>query len=559
MSIEVRPVGVTCNLRCAYCYEQPIREVNPTLKYNKEAVLSQIGSATGHWSLFGGEALILPIEDVAELFKLGFEKWGYTGIQTNGTLITPAHIELFEKYRTNVGISLDGPDDLNDSRWAGTIEATRKATARTLAAIDMLLERAHATGNPALIPSLIITLHAGNASVEAWPRMKTWFRELDARGIRNINFHVMELDYKATKDSEWYLPHDRMKEVMLDLWELSTTFQNINIVNFREITELLRGQGERVMCVWHACDPWNTAAVQGLEGDGSPSHCTRTNKDGIDWLPAEGWGKETYWQIGKFDKTHRSHERQLSLYVTPQEHGGCKDCRFWAMCLGQCPGTGEESVDGHYGDWRLRSSYCQTWKDLFEEGERRLIELGEHPISKNPIRPRMEQVMYDAWKEGREIYLKEAIDRATGRTPIRQLDENGHGDHLDGPRRPKTYHGDHIDDGNHIDFTPHGDHTNLAKLVTRQRRELILENTEHEDVPHQDEHGDEHGDHTDLSVLRTNIPHGDEHSDTHGDEHMDHTDDSTPSASHADQLHGDQPHGDHHADHVDEGRPTYSN
>jgi len=468
MSIEVRPVGVTCNLRCAYCYEQPIRDVNPTLKYNKEAVLSQIDSATGNWSLFGGEALILPIEDVAELFKLGFEKWGRTGIQTNGTLITPAHIELFEKYKTGVGISLDGPDDLNDSRWAGTLDATRKATARTLAAIDMLLERAHTTGNSALIPSLIITLHAGNASVNAWPRMKAWFQELDNRGIRNINFHVMELDYKATKDSEWYLPHDRMKEVMLDLWELSTTFKNINILNFREITDLLRGKDERVMCVWHACDPWNTSAVQGLEGDGSPSHCTRTNKDGIDWLPAEGWGKETYWQIGKFHKTHRSHERQLSLYVTPQEHGGCKDCRFWSLCMGQCPGTGDESVDGQYGDWRLRSSYCQTWKDLFEEGERRLLQLGELPISKNPNRLKIEQVMYGEWKEGREISLTETIRSVTKCVAPRHLDGNNHGDH-------------------------HGDHTNLANVVGNK-------------VPHGDiQHGDApHGDHTNLANATRN-------------------------------------------------------
>jgi len=283
---------------------------------------------------------------------------------------------------------------------------------------------------------------------------------------------------------------------------LSTTFKNINILNFREITDLLRGKDERVMCVWHACDPWNTSAVQGLEGDGSPSHCTRTNKDGIDWLPAEGWGKETYWQIGKFHKTHRSHERQLSLYVTPQEHGGCKDCRFWSLCMGQCPGTGDESVDGQYGDWRLRSSYCQTWKDLFEEGERRLLELGEHPISKNPIRPRMEQVMYEEWKEGREISLSEAISRATGKITHRRLDENGHGDHFDVSRRNRSRrspseHGDHADQANHTNITPHGDHTNLANA----NRNIV-----------------QHGDHINLANANRNIvQHGDHHENIHGD------------------------------------------
>jgi uncharacterized protein len=251
--------------------------------------------------------------------------------------------------------------------------------------------------------------------------MREWLLEMDRRGLAYINFHVMELDHKATKGSEWYLPHDRLKEVMLDLWDLSTKFAGLKVANFREIVSLLRANSQDAMCVWHACDPWNTAAVQGLEGDGSPSHCTRTNKDGIDWVPAEGSGVETTWQIGDFYKSNRSNERQLSLYVTPQEHGGCNDCRFWVMCMGQCPGTAEESVDGQLGDWRLRSSYCQTWKDLFEEGERRLLEIGETPLSMHPKLKEIEQVMYQAWESGKEIQVGMAIRVVEGKMTLQQV------------------------------------------------------------------------------------------------------------------------------------------
>lgn len=507
MSIEVRPVGVTCNLRCSYCYEQPVRDIEPVKRYNKEKVLAELQHVESHWSLFGGEALILPLNELEELLSLAHTRWGQSGIQTNATLITPAHIDLFDKYNTHVGISLDGPGELNDSRWAGTLDATRKLTERTHAAIDMLLTAAKERNKPHLVPSLIVTLHAGNASVDRWPRMKDWFVECDKKGIKSINVHLMELDYEATKTSEWYLPHDRLKQVMFELWELSSSFTCTQIANFSEFLRLLRGS-DNTMCVWHACDPWNTSAVQGLEGDGAPSHCTRTNKDGIEWLPAEGMGLDAPWQIGTFKHGKRFHERQLSLYVTPQEHGGCKGCRFWALCMGHCPGTAEES-HGEYGDWRLRSTYCQTWKDMLEEGERRLLAVGEQPISRHPKLNEIEQVLYAAWINNTEIPLSRAIQVAEGKMPFSAATlktGNGHGDHWDDAiaKQPGP-HGDHTDagmlsHGDHTDQVPHGDHTDAVQPS--------VEHGDHTDVPsanreHGDSHGDEHGDHTD------NVPHGD--------------------------------------------------
>jgi len=461
----VRPVGVTCNLRCSYCYEQPMRDCQPTLRYNKEAMIAQLQNVRGQWSLFGGEALLISLPDLEELLQIGFEKWKSTGIQTNGTLITPKHIDLFAKYKTSVGISLDGPDDLNDSRWAGTTEATRIMTARTHGAIDALLERSKTPGCEHLVPSLIVTLHAGNASKDRWPRMKQWLLDMDQRGILHLNVHLMELDHNA---SDWYLPHDELKQVMIDLWDLSSQFSSIKIANFKEIIDLLRGNSEQAMCVWQACDPWNTSAVQGLEGDGSPSHCSRTNKDGIDWLPSEGDGVSSVWGVGTFKDGARFHERQLSLYVTPQEDGGCKDCRFWVMCQGHCPGTGNASVDGGVGDWRLRSSYCQSWKDLFEEGERRLLAVCEKPISFHPNRKKYEEHMYAHWTSGKEMSMSAAIHAIDTPDACSQKGKGNrpHGDHYDENRKQNSPHGDHTDNkphGDHTDNKPHGDHIDKGK------------------------------------------------------------------------------------------------
>lgn len=500
MTLEVKPVGVTCNLRCTYCYEEPMRDVAPVHKYDKVAVMKQLETATNYWSLFGGEALLLPIKDLEELLALGFKKWGRTGVQTNGTLITDAHIELFDKYRTGVGISMDGPGELNDSRWASSLATTRAATLKSETALYKLLELARA-GKSHLRPSLIVTLQKTNASEDRWPRMKEWMTKLDEMGLKHINFHLMEMDSDA---HELYLPHERLKTVMLDLWEFSTTLKNIRFLNFNEITDLLRGRDEDAMCVWKSCDPWNTAAVQGIENDGSPSKCGRANKDGIDWIPSEGTsGAVTVHSIGGFVGT-TSHERQLSLYVTPKEHGGCKGCRFWIMCKGHCPGTGNVSGGKLLGDWRLRSSHCQTYIDMFEEGEKRILASGELPLSLSPNLKKLEQIMYKGWIAGENISISEAAARL--------LHEQNPSLGKPAPRGSNIIHGDSANGVPHGD-APHGDIPHGDEYFGV-------------DGSHGDHHGDRHGDSFGPSMTESPILRAKRQNSvtTHADKHGDHTD-----------------------------------
>lgn len=406
--ILVQPVGMSCNLRCDYCYEQSHRDKTPSVKYDRDAVMCGLEKATGPWHLFGGEPLLVHITHLEELLKAGYEKWGYTAIQTNGTLITPKHVELFEKYKTQIGISLDGPDELNDSRWAGTLEATRKATAKTFAAIDMLLELSKRRPDFNYGPTLIVTLHAGNASEERWPRMKEWIRELDSKGITYINFHFMERDNKYEK---WFLPDDRMIQVIRELADLNRELKTCKFLNFDETLKLLRGDNSNVHCVWFACDPYCTSGEQDLMNDGSPANCYMGIKDGVSWLPAEGDGLQEKWPIGDF-LANRHHVRQLSLYVTPPEHGGCKGCRFWMMCQGYCPGSGEQFDPQFDGDWRLKTTQCAILKAQFTEMEKRLLAVGDEPVSLYRDREQIEQEMYKEWAQGRRITMQEAIRRA---------------------------------------------------------------------------------------------------------------------------------------------------
>lgn len=431
MTVEVRPLGIACNLACSYCYQHPMRDAGNFTKapYDLEAIKRAVEAEGGSFTLFGGEPLLMPLEDLEELWRWGFERFGQNGIQTNGSLITDEHIALFKKYRVRVGISMDGPDELNDSRWAGSLEKTREMTRRTQAAIERLCQE----GMP---PSLIVTLHRLNATPERRPRLKAWLKDLEAKGVWSVRLHNLEVDHPLVR-KRLALTHEEAVEAFLDMARFQRELRRMRFDLFDEIVRLLRGDDSNVTCVWNNCDPYTTPAVRGVEGNGERSNCGRTNKDGIDWYKADraGW------------------ERYIALYHTPPEYGGCKGCRFFLMCRGNCPGTSLS------GDWRNRSEDCAVWQALFAYFEDRLLEIGEVPFSLAPEREQVERAMVEAWERGERPTML-ALRRMIQGQSHSQACGGGYGDHGDHWDAP---HGDGHGDMPHGDS--HGDHTDLAALV----------------------------------------------------------------------------------------------
>jgi uncharacterized protein len=173
-------------------------------------------------------------------------------------------------------------------------------------------------------------------------------------------------------------------DALIAFLELSREIPDLDLDLFSDMKNLLKGDDQKISCVWGACDPYTTRAVRGIEGQGQKSNCGRTNKDGIDFVKASIEGFERY----------------IALYHTPQESFGCKDCRFFLMCKGQCPGT---SVDG---DWRNRSEHCEIWMSIFEMLEIELQAEGTLPLSLSPQRLEMEKLAIERWSEGRQISLR---------------------------------------------------------------------------------------------------------------------------------------------------------
>ncbi|HDR7761365.1 radical SAM protein [Bacillus cereus] len=381
MTLEVRPLGVACNLACQYCYQNPMRDAgNISKNYDIDKIKLEIVKQGDSFVLFGGEPLLIDETDLESLWSWGYEKFGMNGMQTNGVLINNNHIRMFKQYRVHVGVSIDGPGELNDVRWFGSLEKTRGTTARTEQAIERLCQE----GIP---PSLIITLHRLNATEDKLPIMHEWIKKLESLGVTSVRLHILETESEVIKQKYGLTPEENI-HALLSFNALELKLQRLKFDIFRDMENLLLGQDKYSTCVWRGCDPYATTAVKGVEGNGQSSNCGRTNKSGIDFTKADQSG----------------YERYIALYHTPQEYGGCKGCRFFLMCKGQCPGT---AIDN---EWRNRTQDCEVWKQLFISIENRFMESGYQTISLHPNLKYLELEMLKSWEQGMNPTLQETME-----------------------------------------------------------------------------------------------------------------------------------------------------
>lgn len=420
MSIEVLPLGTRCELACRHCYQDNIRDAgNQTSGEYDMAAMKKALEREGHaFTVFGGEPLLVPADDLEELWRFGFERYGRNTVQTGATSVTDRHFELFERYNVHVGISLEGPGELNDIRWAGSLERTRDATRRAEAVLGQLLYLKRPV-------SIITTLNRANARADRLPLLLEWFRQLNRRGLRHCNLHLMEIESEKVR-RDWALTEDENATALLACADLQSELE-LRFQPITDMTRLLLGEDETtggVSCIWNACDAGTTRAVQGINGQGEKINCSRTNKAGVDMQKAD---RELF-------------VRPLGLFQVEQKHGGCGGCRFWLMCKGQCPGEAES------GDWRRKTEHCGVLIKVFGELEKRLASIGLRPVSSDPTRrAAAERRMIAAFERGEAISVTRAINGE------RNGGQQAHGDipHGDAPHGDDPHgdsHGDHTDE-----------------------------------------------------------------------------------------------------------------
>jgi uncharacterized protein len=269
--------------------------------------------------------------------------------------------------------------------------------------------------------SLIVTLTKQNAAHDVLPQLLDWFRDLDRRGLRYINLHLLEVDNPGVRE-QLALSVEENVNALMSCYELQKSTR-LKFEPLTDMEQMLRGELVDVSCTWNGCDPYTTAAVQGIDGQGNKGNCGRTSKDGPLWEKA----------------TTPGYERYLALAYAPQEIGGCKDCSFFALCKGHCPGEGENN------DWRGKTEHCAVLMRVFESLEKTI----DAPITQTPLIKQIEERQIALWSRGQNATLKQLIQaiRMGERIDANMQHNHPHGDAPHGDSPHGDSHGDHTDTG----------------------------------------------------------------------------------------------------------------
>lgn len=418
-----------CNGLCRSCYENAIRkkgqpereiDIGKILDVIEQEGKKDSSARCNSPTLHGGEPLLLSLPVLECLLGVIHKYWKQTGVQTNGTLITDEHIRLFKKYNTHVGVSIDGDTfELNRGRWNAADLTDVQIQEHT----DQVLSNMRKVRDAGLRLSVISLLRSYNAStsekilrfINFLFRLKREFGVVDVRTNPVIVFN------DEFRDEE--LTNDELGAAFVMLFDVSVSAADLCWLPYRDVVDLMMGF-KKVTCNFLECDIWKTNAESPIDVTGMVGNCLKGGAaiDGVFVMATETASKERYAML-----------KQISEY-----EGGCKDCRYWFICKGGCPGEGIDN------DWRNKDRFCEAWKILFQHVEEKLKSMMPNLLLAPDFYPNdgtsslvIQSISGSAWTKNARKTLEQL-------TSCKVPDKNsGHGD---------TNHGD----SEHGD-RPHGD------------------------------------------------------------------------------------------------------
>lgn len=340
-----------CNYSCTYCYDHDEINKSKNLDFDRtcERVKEAIDLAKSHLTLgfHGGEPLLRKrfVQDVTAFAKNYADeshKKVFFKLQTHGGAFTDEIVDFLTEYDFSIGISLDGPPEINDKfrilkNGRGTYE---KFYAAYVKYGVFMRERCGIITTPTNVSAqhlLFVARHFRDMGFKAW-------RTTDLLAVGRL-----QDDWQLETDTETYVSS------ILDLVNAIETgeFEGFSIgpvMTF--LTNLLTDERPDM------CAPGNSSC-------GAGKRFLSIEADGV-ILPCDALSREQF-SVGSIDvdslKAALSHPNS-TVIADSLPRSDCKKCSLLGVCGGTCLALSSLTSN--------RPMLCNSYKRLYPELMRRL-------------------------------------------------------------------------------------------------------------------------------------------------------------------------------------------
>jgi uncharacterized protein len=348
-SLLIKPASAVCNLDCTYCFYLD-RDADPykalparrmTLETLERLVDGYLAYSYPHsvFAFQGGEPTLAGLRFFQTLGQLQ-ERYGRAGqsignaLQTNGVLLNPEWCDLFRCGQWLLGVSLDGPEEVND-RYR--LSKQGKSTWKRVVQNIELLQKQKVEFNILCVLS--------QANVERPKELYRFFRKL---GIEHIQFiPLAEFDDQGQPLPFTISPaqYGRFLCELFDLWWPER--RSVCIRFFDNIAEAVAGRKPGTCTMHETCDSY---VVVEYNGDVYPCDFFVERDWKLGNILADSWS----------DIAHRTRRYSFASKKT-LAHPECQVCQYQSICHGGCP----KFRHGPHARFDDLDYFCESYKMIY--------------------------------------------------------------------------------------------------------------------------------------------------------------------------------------------------
>jgi len=348
-SLLIKPASAVCNLDCEYCFyldrEADPYKALPARRMSAETLERIVDTYLFYsypqsvFAFQGGEPTLAGLDFFEKLVRLQ-QQYGRNGqavsnsLQTNAVLLDKNWCDLFRTYNWLLGVSLDGPEEINDRyRFNKQGRGTWK---RVMESVE-LLKREKVEFNILCVLS--------QANVE---RPKELYRFYRSIGIDNVQFIPLAEFDGAGNPLPFTITPEQYGRFLCEVYELWwPERRKVRIRIFDNIAEALAGQKPGNCTMHETCDSY---VVVEYNGDVYP----------CDFFVEGGWklGNITLDSWAEIARRTRRY-RFASQKTLP--HPDCQVCEYQRICHGGCP----KFRHGPHRRFEDLDYFCQAYKMIY--------------------------------------------------------------------------------------------------------------------------------------------------------------------------------------------------